>query len=178
MNQNLSSFLNGKALFEEIYSIEPFPFIVDPAIMNLMLITYHGDRLVFNGVVDLDDGVLAGLIVAMFKSKWESYVKVDGLDPSATRVRNLIETVNTAEERTNSRNDLSKVSAYNSDIMMPDSGADSMGEDGLTGVVTRTLKDEEIDTNRAYYTLNNIARNSTIQKVLNDVSSALTLSIY
>lgn len=175
----LREFLQNEDLFTEITTIEPFPFIVDnESILNLMLVTNYGDKIVFKGFIDAGIPSLANMLVLNFQKTWENYVKFGSLTDEINNSREVTETINNTEDRTNSKTGVNKVSGFNSEVMVDDTGDEVTGTDGLEGETIRTMTDTQIDGLKAFQLLNVAVKNSIIKSVLDDISGYLTLDIY
>ena len=174
----LSEFLNGGGLFREVNAIKPFPFLLDSTFVDMLLVTYNGDKTVFKPVMNWDLETTAKTLVMHFGVKWDLYITQEDMLSNVNTRQEVTETINTTELRNNTRDDVNKISAFNETILIDNDGSNSVALDELDGQVTRTSVNENIDVEHAYNTLNLTSKNSIIQKVLNDVSGFLTLSIY
>lgn len=176
----LKEFLSNKAsLFETIKNIEPFPFIgSDADKLDLILRTNYGSRQLFAAYEDFTITELAEILVIEFIDRWQDYVKMAALVQDVNNKRELTETINNTEDRTNNSSTTNKVSAYNSETLIDDDGNEVTGTDGLEGEKTRTLTDTDINVEKAFNMLNKANQTSIIRSVVKDISSATTLTIY
>ena len=118
------------------------------------------------------------MLVLNFQNSWENYVKIELLTDNPNSRREVTETTNQTETRLNSKSDVNKISAYNSEDLINDGGMNTDGTDDLDGVTVRTLVDEQINQKQAYELLSIGVKNSIIKYVMNDISGYLTLDIY
>lgn len=175
----LREFLQNEDLFTVITDIEPFPFMVgNESVLNLMLVTNYGDKVVFKGFIDVGIHSLANMLVLNFQKTWENYVKFGSLTDEINNKREVTETIINTEDRTNSRTGINKVSGFNSATMVDDTGEEVTGTDELAGETTRTMTDSQIDGLKAFQLLNVTVKNSIIKSVLDDITGYLTLDIY
>ena len=177
--KTLKEFLENESLFEKINQIESFPFLVDNvSIMDLILITNYGSKKVFSAFEGNSIQTIAEMLVLNFKPSWENYVKIELLTVNPNNRREVTETTNQTETRLNSKTDVNKISAYNSEDLINDGGMNTDGTDDLDGETVRTLVDEQINQKQSYELLSNSGKNSIIKSVMTDISGYLTLDIY
>ena len=101
-----------------------------------------------------------------------------GFNLGAKQVNKKTETITKTENREVLKDDVNKVSAYDTDELITNDGNTSNTTDGLTGSESRVITDEIIDMETAFNNLSTQTQNSIIETVLNDVKSFITLSIY
>lgn len=174
----LYEYLEGKELFNEIKLKQAFEFIEEPTFLDQMLITFYGNREMFSPVDSWKADTLASALIMHFSFKWDALVKQQVLLENPNNRREIVETVSSEESRNNTREDVGKVSAYNSDVLVVNDGSDSTGTDTTAGVRTKTLTDEYIDVQLSFNTLSNGSKTSIIRQVLDDVASFMTLAVY
>lgn len=176
----LSKYLEGKDIFTAIKTAGEFDFIQtdDIAAMNGLLALEHGKKLVYEPIEVINFETVAGLIAVKFRSKWNGYIQAAAMLENVNVRREVSENITDNEARTNTRNETAKVSAYNSETMINDSGNDVAGNDTLEGERERILVDETIDPGKAYNLLDRNTKNGIINRVISDVSEFFTLSIY
>lgn len=178
----LSNYLEGGSLFTEINAVKQFPFFTEfgaDTLDNLLNLKY-GERLLFHKLEKIDQKVLANLLVAEFGQKWDSLIQaVDSLDDVTLGKKDITtETISNTESRSNNREDVSKVSAFDSDDLIDSGGNSSSGGDELEGTRERTLTQESKDINQTFRNLNLLEKHTIIDVVLRDVSNFTTLSLY
>ena len=174
----LADFMEGRTLFLYINGMMEDPWIeTSPTTLDKMLALNFGDREVWHKFVDLTDLDLATILVENFQESWHAMLNAALLSNSNSK-RELIETVTQTDSRTNSSNETSKVSAFNSDTLIDDEGRQVSGTDGLESSRTRELLDETTDVKQKLVQLDYASRRNVVQSVLRDVASYLTIAIY
>ena len=177
---SLFDWLGDSALFSEIDTIKPYPFIgVDAAYLDRMFLLFYGERELFAKLETLTAADAAKMLVMNYGDKWDLLIAQGILAAGGfSDSRELLETVNNTEARTNTRADVNTVSAFNTDDLLANDGANSDGTDDLLGETIRAVTETNIDSKSAYDMLSLSARDSIIKTVLHDVADYLTLSIY
>lgn len=178
---NLREFLKQGSLFTVINTLNPFPFLADKAVlMDTLLSVNYGERVIFDGVVDISIDDIAEMVLLKYTDKWESVaaMKENGFDVGAWNSRKLTETITETENRNNTNESINKVSAYNTDVMIDNDGATGTGTETVLNEKVRTLTDSTGDLNNAYNHLSLVEKNNIMNVVLHDVADFLTLSIY
>lgn len=176
----LMEFLDGKSIFGAIDAVRPFPFIVpdDISTLDTLLIMNYGMWEVYPLLQVCDIETIAKMIVVKEGSSWNNYTLIENIFNQPDNRRELTETIVEVEERANTQNDTSKVSAFNSETMVNDGGSETQGSNNLDGERVRTLVDKQIDIKKSYEMLSIAAKDAIIGKVLKDVKQFMTLSIY
>lgn len=179
---NLESFIKSSSLWGAIEKIESFPFFIEnpPLKMDELQVIKYGDRTMFNKIIKVNIDDLARSIISIYGDYWKNLIKVDisEFNTYSNGTRKLVENIEDEENRTNNRNDVNKISAFNTDDLINDTGLTSDNNDNLKGKKTRTLLDENLSLNSAYQNLSLIQKSNIINVVLKDVSNHLTLDIY
>lgn len=169
-------------LWSAINDVEAFPFIADktPATLNSFLVFKWGDRTMYEGAATATIETVANMVVSNFSEKWSALITINAATPSllSGRVEKLTETVTNAETRVNVRDDVNKVSAFNSDTLLDNDGSTSNANEEVDGEKGRTLTKEISAFSDAYKNLDSVEKTAIIQTVTRDVSEFLTLSIY
>lgn len=101
-----------------------------------------------------------------------------GFNLGARQVTKVTETTTKTENRKTVKDDVNKVTSYESDDLITNDGSNSVGNDDLTGNETKTTTNEIIDMQTAFNNLSLTMQNSIINTILNDVKQFTTLSIY
>lgn len=177
----LTDKLKDGGLFVAVGAVEPFPFIAgNEDVLEMLLETRYGDRQVFSKMENKSIEEMAKMIAVFYKRKWEELVKISAIDLEAGTgdVRTITEKVNNEELRINENELLQKVSAFNDDDLVTDTGSNGTGMDDLKGKLDRVLTDSQINLANAYNNLSLIEKNNIIDRVLKDIAQLLTLSIY
>ena len=179
----LSEWLKDSSLFEEINSIQPFPFIVEYGSRNLDLVLRmgYGSRKVPTNIEPLTINEVANIIIVNYGDNWGrkfTLLKEEvllGVESKTIVTERILDDTNKQLTSTQTN----KVSAFNdeSDIMVNnDSSVDSLKDD--------TNKEVNKDTETIVTNLNAIKNQLTmfntnfINEVCNDVSKIVSLSIY
>ena len=181
MMTTLNDFISVDGLFKHIYTHKqdlPFFGIDQSATMDNLLMLNYGDRLLYQKLTAFNIAQISEMIVNQYGSKWGALVEIDELNKLSAKTRVVTETTTNNETRNNSRDDKNLISAYNDDALIVNDGSTSTGSDDLTGMETRTLKDETIDLKTAYNNLSLSSKNNIIDTVMKDVVDFLTLSSY
>lgn len=176
----LGNYLEGKDFWGAVRSVEPFAFILNVEQMNMMLLNMGYSRTLFSRFEGAEIEALANQVVMFYRDHWNNLIKIadaemDILEGNARVVR---EEIDVTEVRTDEREDLNKVSAYNDDELLTDTGTNSKGGNDLDGKTVRKLFDGRSDLETAYNNLSISQKHSIIRTVLQDVINFLSLSIY
>ena len=179
---NLESLLKSGSLWGAIQSIEDFPFFADndPLKLDMLQVNQYGDRSVFNKMATKTIDEIADSIVLTHRNSWAKLIELNSLDINlgSTGTKKITENIDDDETRTNLKNDLNKVSAYNTDQLIVNDGMSSDSNDTLKGSKKRILTEENLNLDIAYTNLSLIQKHNIINIVLKDVSNYLTLDIY
>jgi len=177
---NLRSFLNGVNLWSSIELIEGFSFIQDANQMDLIQVIEYGEREMFPAFEDLDINTIAGLIVTHFGEKWDSILSanISGIDLTSDYTKKIDTTISIEELKTGSEDSENKVSAFNSDVLITDTGngiikSEDSNRDTVTGTVETMGSFKDLFKN-----LSSIEQSNIINIAIQDVAKYLTISIY
>lgn len=178
----LKDYLLQGSLFGELHSMGSLGNInaLDMPTMDLLLTTGFGQRTVFENLADKTINEVATMLSLLNKDKWLKAVLIESENENIGMVntRKLTETTTENESRTNNRDDINKVSAFNSDEMINNDGLNSISNEGMDNTKTRTLTDGIYDIKNAYNNLSLMGKNNIMNMIIKDVSSFMTLSIY
>jgi len=175
----LGEFLAGKSLFSSIEQVEAFPFIVGDAVnLDLILTINYGQRILFNPYADLEIEKVAQILVKQHGEKWRDYLKIEALKENVNDRREVSENITESENKVNTRDEVNKVAAFNSADLIDNDGSTISNSDNNSGEKVRTLTDENISPQKSYALLSNMARDSIVKNVMQDISKSLTLAIY
>ena len=179
---NLKTWLAGGSIFTAIQSAENFPFFADntPAELDQMLSLTYGQRLVTSAFNNFDINVAGKFIAKIKKKKWAALIEFNVSPPdlgakSITKTTGNQNTVGTKNDVSNSEN---KVSAFNSDALITDTGAHNELAENITQDITRGSSVSVIDWQTAFNNLSLSERTNIISVVLKDVATYLTVSVY
>ena len=170
---------NVSQIFTELKKLNNNVMMDSDKLFNLFMVRY-GDRNVNPSIINLTPFQIADLLTFEYGKKWEilSTEIWVGFNLGAKQVNKKTETITKTENREVLKDDVNKVSAYDTDELITNDGNTSNTTDGLTGSESRVITDEIIDMETAFNNLSTQTQNSIIETVLNDVKSFITLSIY
>lgn len=178
----LRSYLTGGSIFTAIQTIEDFPFFVDntPADLDIMLSLTHGRKTMFSTFLDVDINDAAKFIVKTSGDKWNKLIAFNSLDISLGA--DSSHKIKGNEKQTGNKNDVSitenKVSAFNSDVLITDTGNSNTLEETTDKEIIRDSTDDKISFKSAYENLSLADKTNIISTVLKDVANYLTVSVY
>ena len=182
MSMTLEQYLNGGSVWGSIQAIRPFPFFETNTALELdnQTVLNYGNRLLFSKIENKNIDVIAKNIVSLYGDSWDELIKIHAMDYSigSNNTRKTTENINKTETRTNNREEISKVSAFNTDELINNDGSSVIGDDDLTGDTQRVVIDESINISSAFYNLSLIEKENIIHSVISDVAIYLTLDIY
>lgn len=175
--------MEGKDLWGAIAAAAPtlgFIGSIGAANLNAAQSYNFGEREVFPKVVTLPLPQLAGLIANQFSTTWErmELVELTANANLAGAVDATTETTTNAETKANTKDDVNKVSAYNSDTLMTNDGSNSVGSENLSGEKTRVASRQNKSLETSFKNLDILKKNAIIRSVTRDVANFVTLSIY
>lgn len=179
---NLKTWLTGGSVFTAIQTAENFPFFADntPAELDQMLSLTYGQRLVTSAFNSFDINVAGKFITKLYGEKWKALIEFNVSPPdlgakSFTKTTGSQNTVGTKNDVSNSEN---KVSAFNSDALITDTGARNELDENVTQDITRDSSVSVINWQTAFNNLSLSERTNIINVVLKDVATYLTVSVY
>lgn len=181
----LSDYLNDHTPFvnlENLGDVELLPIftICTGAELDAMLNIEYGDKTLFSKILKQEDDFHVKSIVAKYKRTWLKLLELSNIDIKlgATNQRILKETITDKVTSDNTQNVENKVSAYNDDSLIVDTGNDTTGQNNSDGLKERTLEDANLNINSAINQLTAYQKSSIITSVLSSVSDYYTTSIY
>ena len=179
---NLKTWLAGGSIFTAIQSAKKFPFFSDtpPAELDQMLSLTYGQRLVTSAFNNCDLNVAGKFIAKLYGEKWSALIEFNMSPPdlgakSITKTTGNQNTVGTKNDASTSEN---KVSAFNSDVLITDTGTHNELDENITQDITRDSSVSVIDWQTAFNNLPLSERTNIISVVLKDVANYLTVSVY
>lgn len=176
----LHELLENKSIFNAINQLEPFPFLEDNAsdVFDMMLALEYGERTVFKPFENMTEDQIAKLMVSRFKSTWNNYIKMSILSDDIGSYKIIEEEISGSSDTTSTGTSKNKVSGFNSDDLIDDSGAENNNTEGAINNQTRNSKETESDLSGNYELFAQIAKDKIQVDVMTDVANALTLKIY
>ena len=179
---NLKTWLIGGSIFTAIQTVENYPFFSDtpPAELDQMLSLTYGKRMVASAFNNFDINVAGKFIVKLYGEKWNALIKFNTTPPDLGAKSSTI--TKDTQNTTGAKNDISetenKVSAFNSDNLITDTGAHNELNESTSQDVVRDSTVDVIDWQTAFNNLSLTERTNIISVVLKDVSTYLTVSVY
>ena len=179
----LSEYMESKDLWGAISTAVPtlgFIGSIGATNLNAAQVYNFGERQVLPKVEALTLPQLAGLIANQFYTTWErmGLVELTANANLAGAVDATTETTTNAETKASTKDDVNKVSAYNSDTLMTNDGSNSVGSEELSGERTRVVSRQNKSLENSFKNLDILKKNAIIRTVTRDVANFVTLSIY
>ena len=179
---NLKTWLTGGSIFTAIQSNMEFPFFsyAPPAELDQMLSLTYGNRMVASAFNNLDVNTAGKFITNLYGEKWYALIQFNIAPPdigakSTTRTTGKQNTIGTKNGVSNTEN---KVSAFNSDVLITDTGANNALDENTTQNIAQDSSISVIDWQTVFSNLSIAERTNIISVVLKDVASYLTVSVY
>ncbi len=179
--ETLRDYLSTGSLWGEIKNVEDFPFIGDSSTeLDFQQKIEFGERSLFPPFSEVELPDIAIVIVKLYGDKWNSLIsaEVDKYNITSDDEKIISETVDSDKVIDGENTTENKVSAYNSENLLTESGdtLNSTNTETLDSVKSRTETNKSLEN--VYINLNKIEKLNIINTVLNDVSKYLTLQIY
>lgn len=148
--------------------------------MGRLLRFKHGNKPIDSSVENATMEQLADMVVMLYKQLWiiESGLYDVFVEGSGGNVIKVTESTDKVSERLTGGSSTDKVSGFNSDVMVDDSGSEQSGNEDLTETGNRLITTVNNNPIQAFNLLDNHIKNSIIGKIVEDVGSFLTLKIY
>ena len=179
---NLRGYLTGGSIFTAIQTTNNFPFFVgnDAADFDYMLTLNYGQRLMFSAFIDVPVNTVAKHIVKLYGDKWDSLIKFNESGANIGAVSSVKTTgkQKTTGVKTDNTDVTNKVSAFNSDELLVDTGSTTVGDENTTQDVDRDSLVETFNIQTAFNNLPLAEKTNIINVVLKDVANYLTVSAY
>lgn len=179
---NLKTWLAGGSIFTAIQNVENFPFFADvpPAEMDEMLALHYGNRIVTTALVDYDINKVGKFIVNQLGGKWDALIGFNSLPANlgaekSTKKAGSQNKVGVKDDVSSTEN---KVSAFNSDALITDTGASNTSEVNESEDLTKDETETVSSLKTAFNNLSLVERTNIITVVIKDVSSYITLTVY
>ena len=176
----LSDFLADVNFMGLINADYPLSSIGEPDLLNSMLLVDHGFKTVAKNYISVSKESLAKMIVLTHRKKWDSLTEVleTEINILSDNIQLTNENVKGDNTYTDDANSLDKVSAFNSETLVENTGTENnvthTGNDNRDRIQTVT----NTNLNNAVNNLQIIQDLNIIETILNDVSNYFTLSIY
>lgn len=183
MKMTLNELLASGNLFEEMRKVNTSNPMLDfihnrTEEAQLILLSMHGERRVFKPMENKTLNELARIILLMYGNNWADFINMRLDENSLGNIREITEEIKLDEKRETKRNDIDKVSAFNSDELIDDKGLASDGKDDLDSNKTRVLTEKNTDLNKRFELLSESLKVSILEQLTRNIAETLTLSIY
>lgn len=179
---NLRGYLTGGSIFTAIQTIKSFPFFEGETATDLdyMLTLSYGQRQMFSAFNEVPVNTVAAHIVKLYGDKWESLISFNKLGFNIGSSSNIKNTgkQKTTEIKSDNTDTTNKVSAFNSDDLLVDTGSTTMGNENNAQDVNRDSLVETFNIQTAFNNLPLAEKTNIINVVLKDISLYLTVSVY
>lgn len=179
---NLRGYLTGGSIFTAIQTTNNFPFFAgnDAADLDYMLTLNYGQRLMFSAFIDVPVNTVAKHIVKLYGDKWDGLIKFNESGANIGAVSSVKTTgkQKTTGVKTDNTDVTNKVSAFNSDELLVDTGSTTVGDENTTQDVDRDSLVETFNIQTAFNNLPLAEKTNIINVVLKDVANYLTVSAY
>ena len=148
--------------------------------MNSLLRFKHGNKSIDVSVENVTMQELADMVILLYKQLWliESGLYDVLVEGSGGQVITVTESSDKVSERLTAGSSTDKVSGFNSDVLLDDSGSEQTGNEDLTESGNRLITTITNNPIEAFKLLDNQLKNSIIGQIVDDVGSFLTLKIY
>ena len=148
--------------------------------MDKLMRFKHGNKLIDTTVDNFTIAQLADMVVMLYKPLWSLKlglydVAVEG---SGGHVIKVTESTDRVSERLTGGSNTDKVSGFNSDVLVNDSGSEQTGNEDLTESRNRVITTINNNPIESFNLLANHVKSSIIEQIVDDVGSFLTLKIY
>ena len=179
-NLLLKDFLAGRNLMGLISNDFPLSAIIDTTLLNDMLIIEYGNKIVATNFATVSIESLAKIIVASYKPKWTAlFNTLDQqinilLDSTETTTENVRDNGTTTDDG----NSIDKVSAFNSESLIENTGSDTTNLHTSSGNRDRMVTVTNGNLNNALNNLQIVQDLNIIEHILLDTVNYFTLSIY
>jgi hypothetical protein len=179
----LSEFMVDKELFGSLQDVEMIFFMADTNqeyadLLDLVLIAEYGQRTMFTGYLNFSNEQIAKILVSKFKVAWNNYYHLELLNEKLDSKREQSTVIDSTENRTGMKEDVDKITGFNSTSFIDDKGTNSQSSDEVLVVKTNTVVDTSFDAEKDFNMLTMLSKNNIIDKVMVDIINTLTINIY
>ena len=148
--------------------------------MGSLLRFKYGSKPIDISVANVTMPELADMVVMLYKQLWiiETGLYDVLVEGSGGQVITVTESSDKVSERLTAGSSTDKVSGFNSDVLLDDSGNEQSGNEDLTESGNRLITTITNNPTEAFKLLDSHVKNSIIGQIVDDVGSFLTLKIY
>lgn len=180
---NLKTWLNGGSLFTAIRKYSNFPFFTEVSTTELdqMLVLMYGGRIMSSSCIGVNITLVARLITVVNGKKWlalYNFINDNTIDLGAREVIKTEGSENTVGTKVDVSTSENKVSAFNSDDLITDTGSENKLDENTTKGVNNVETVSVSDWQTVFNNLSAMERTNIISVVLKDVASCITVSVY
>lgn len=172
----IKEWLADGGLFERIKALNPL-MPIDGVKANKAFIFQYGERVVTDECVIHSPHDVAEILDFRFADKW-GLLFDEVIEKYKMGGELVTETTDTTEVRNSIKDDVNKVSAFDSDELLVNDGANSSGKDDMTGKQVKTTHKENLDLELFFNNLSLREKNGIINVVFHDVVKSITLDIF
>lgn len=178
----LRAYLASGSIFTAIQTVKNFAFYTDntPADLDYMLSLNYGQRNVFSAFNDVTIDDVAKHIVKLYGDKWDALISFNSqpVNIGANNSRKITGSEHRTGNNDSTSDSTNKVSAYNSDALINDTGSAGTTVDNTELDINRSSTDETFNLSTAFNNLSIAEKTNIIAVVLKDVATYLTVSVY
>lgn len=174
----VSDWEGSGSIFKEISLL--IPELVTPesaATLDVAFTAYMGTRIIYKPFASMSVPSVAEMLVLKHAKTWFKYFEVENLE-GVGDITITEETINSADVRNNATESIDLVAAYNEVELIDNAGNNTNALDSSTGEVVRYVKTTVAGVDARFNQLNLLNSNGTMNQMLYDVASSITLSIY
>ena len=179
---NLRGYLTGGSIFTAIQTSNNYPFFAEtpPSELDQIIAIMYGDRIVASSFIGVDIAIAGKFISKLYGEKWAALIRFNSNhnDIGAKEVTKTVGSEKTVGTKVDVSTSENKVSAFNSDVLITESGSDNKLDENTTMGVNKDATVSVIDWQTAFNNLSTVERTNIIAVVLKDVSTYLTVSVY
>lgn len=180
MTMQLYEYVNSNGMFEHLLTrgfLSGYPLLESAETMDSLLVFKYGDRVVLPKL-SLSTTTLAAYIDLTLSDKWTDLLAANNVPTLNDDVHTVQETITNNSTKENNAENLNKVSAYDSDVLITDDGNTLVGNETANGETVRTLTDSNSNHANQYVNISTKQKNNIIDVILYDIADAITLSVY
>lgn len=178
----LADYLEKGSLWEGIRGLAPLPVFDThtPESLDNQTDLFYGHRTMFSRMEGLTIEQMSQSIVLAYNDKWVNLIAAHalGLDIGEGSVKVTDTSGKKLDTADNTSEVTRKVSAYNSDELISDTGNDNSSTERRNSEQTGLSKSSEKSVKNAFDNLNLLTQYHIINTMVGDVANHMTLSVY
>lgn len=169
-------YLKDKELWQEIKDKGDYPFITDNT--DTLFLVRYGSSTLHSSFEEVDISTLASIVHNLYDKRWQSLIEASFPDLSSNTEKQITETVEDDRETTSDRNSDNKVSAYNDDSLVTESGEEATSSETVDGTKTRDHTEKQRSMEAIFNNLTWEKQVNTLEVAMRDVANLIRLDIY